>query len=118
MAFDSLIAVILTLIVVTHAVQRGGKHQLRRGQKQPKGNSISQHRTLDIAGAHAKAHGGGIGGDQTQTPPRGHKAMVLGTLNQPVVELREGGGYSNGMDAPTLNGITCAKVELRINHLN
>jgi hypothetical protein len=81
----------LTLIVVTHAVQRGGKHQLRRGHKQPKGNLISQRRTLDIAGAHAKAHGGGIGGDQTQTPPQGHKAMVLGTLNQPVVELRDGG---------------------------
>ncbi len=36
-------------------------------------NLIGQRRTFDIAGAHPKAHGGGIGGDQSQALPERHR---------------------------------------------
>ena len=80
----------LPLATLMNAVQRGGKHQFGAGEKQAKGDLIGQRRALDMAGAQTEAHGGGIGGDQSQATPARYKAIMFGALDHPVVKLREG----------------------------
>ncbi len=74
-----------------HTVQRGRQHQFGAGQKQPKGNLISQRGALDVACAQSESHGRGVGGDQSQAMPERDKAIVLSALDHPIVEQRDGG---------------------------
>ena len=73
-----------------NAVQRGGGHQFTARQEKAKKDLIGQCGALGVAGAQTETHRGGIGGNQAQAAPTPHKAVVLGTLDQPVVEQRDG----------------------------
>lgn len=77
-------------LALARAVQRGGKHQFAARQKQAKEDLVGQRGALDVAGAQTEAHRASVGGDQAQTVPTRHKAIVLGALNHPVVEQRDG----------------------------
>jgi hypothetical protein len=77
-------------LVFMNAVQRGSEHQLGAWQEQPKKDLVGQRGALDVAGAQTETHGGGVGGNQSQAVPTRHKAVVLGTPDDPVVEQRDG----------------------------
>ena len=79
----------LTLVFVD-AVQRGSEHQLGAWQEQAKKDLIGQRGALDMAGAQTETHSRGISGNQSQAVPARHKTVVLGTLDHPVVEQRDG----------------------------
>ena len=72
-------------LVFMDTVQRGGEHQLRTGQEQAKEDLVGQGGAFDVTGAQTKTHSGCVGGDQTQAVSTGHKTIVLGTLDHPVL---------------------------------
>ena len=73
-------------LVFVDAVQRGGEHQLAAWEKQPKGDWVGQCGTQDVACAQTETYRGGIGGDPSQAMPARNKAVVLGALDDPIVE--------------------------------
>lgn len=42
-----------------------------------------------MAGSQPEMHRGGVSGDQSQAAPTRHESVMLGALDQPIVELRD-----------------------------
>ncbi len=81
----------LALAALLDAVQRGRQHQLGAGQEQAEENLVGQRGAREATGAQAETHGRGVGGDQAQSAPARHEPVLLGALDEPIVERRDSG---------------------------